>query len=205
MKECALPMALFCKLLNSNQCTGISFVDSFALPVCHIKRQYSNKVFNETAKKGKSSMGWFFGFKVHFLINHKGEVVNFCITPGNIHDCNEKVMDKLTKDVFGKLFGDKGYLGKKLFEKLWNQGIHIITKIRKNMNNKLMNLVDKILLRKRGTVESVIAILKKFFCIEHTRHRNPINFLVNLCSGFIAYALKPEKPSICAKKLLLLK
>jgi len=204
MQETAIPTALFCKLLNSNKCTGISFVDSFSLPVCHIKRQYSNKVFKGLAKKGKTSMGWFFGLKVHFLINHHGEVVNFCITSGNIHDCNEKVMNKLTKTVFGKLFGDKGYLSKKMFEKLWSKGIQMVTKLRKNMTNKLMHLEDKILLKKRGVIESVIGILKNTFSIQHTRHRSAKNFLVNLCSAFIAYAFKPEKPSICLKKGILL-
>jgi hypothetical protein len=203
-QETAIPIALLCKLLNSNKCSGKSFVDSFALPVCHIKRQYSNKVFKGIAKKGKTSMGWFFGLKVHFLINHHGEVINFCITSGNIHDADEKVMDKLTKDVFGKLFGDKGYLGKKLFEKLWIRGIQMITKIRKNMKNKFMNIEDKILLKKRGVIESVIGILKNTFSIQHTRHRSTKNFLVNLFSAFIAYAFKSEKPSICLNKATLL-
>ena len=198
MQEVAVPMALYCKLLNSNKCTGASFIDSFSLPVCHIKRQYSNKVFKKTAKKGKTSMGWFFGFKVHFLINHNGEIVNFCITPGNVSDCNEKVMDKLTKNVFGKLVGDKGYLSKKIFAKLWSKGIKLITKIRKNMKNILMELEDKILLKKRGTIESVIGILKRFFSVDSTRHRSTLSFMNNLCSGFIAYAFKAKKPSICS-------
>jgi len=204
MQEATIPIALYCKLLNSSNCTGVSFVDSFSLPVCHIKRQYSNKVFKGLAKKGKTSMGWFFGFKVHFLINHHGEIINFCITSGNVSDCNEKIIDKLTKNIFGKLFGDKGYLSKKMFEKLWSNGIQLITKIRKNMKNILMEMQDKLLLRKRGTVESVIGILKKFFSVDSTRHRSALSFLNNLCSGFIAYAFKPEKPSKCCDNRLLL-
>jgi len=204
MQEATVPMALYCKLLNSSNCTGISFIDSFSLPVCHIKRQYSNKVFKGIAKKGKTSMGWFFGFKVHFLINHHGEIINFCITSGNVSDCNDRIMDKLTKSVFGKLFGDKGYLSKKIFEMLWCKGIKMITKIRKNMKNILMEMEDKILLRKRGTIESVIGILKKFFSIESTRHRSTLSFLNNLCSGLIAYAFKSEKPSIYSNNRLLM-
>ena len=113
-------------------------------------------------------------------------------------------MDKLTKNVFGKLFGDKGYLSKKIFEKLWSKGVKMITKIKKNMKNILMEMEDKILLKKRGTIESVIGILKKYFSVDSTRHRSPASFLSNLCSGLIAYAFKPEKPSICSNKRLLL-
>jgi len=202
-QESVIPMGLFCKLLNSNACTGVSFVDSFSLPVCHIKRERSNKVFEGLAKKGKTTMGWFFGFKLHFVINHKGEILNFFLTPGNVHDCNEQVMHKLTKDLFGKLFGDKGYIGKELFEKLFCKGIQLVTKIRKNMKNILMKLEDKVLLRKRGTIESVIGVLKDVFYIQHTRHRNPINFTVNLLSGLVAYALKPKKPTIYSRTALL--
>jgi len=197
MQDAAIPLALYSKLLNSATCTGISFVDSFPVPACHIKRQYSNKVFRGIAKKGKSSMGWFFGFKVHLLTNHNGEIINFCITPGNTPDNSRKVMNTLTKNVYGKLFGDKGYLGKSLFKKLWEKGIKMITKIRKNMKNKPMEMLDKMLLRKRGTIESVINVLKKFFSVGHTRHRNPIGLVNNICSGLIAYAFKAGKPSIC--------
>jgi len=109
-----------------------------------------------------------------------------------VSDCNEKIMDKLTNNVFGKLFGDKGYLSKKIFKILWNKGIKMVTKIRKNMRNILMEMEDKLLLKKRGTIESVIGILKKFFSVESTRHRSSSSFLNNLCSGLIAYAFKTE-------------
>ena len=195
-KKISLPLALFAKLLNSGKCTGVSFVYSFPLPVCHKKRSSSNKTFKNIAKKGKTSMGWFFGFKVHMIINHKGEIISFCITQGNIHDSNAEVIKKLTKKVKGKLFGDKGYLGKKLFEKLWNKGIKVVTKIKKNMKNKLMEMEDKILLRKRGIVESVINILKRILLIDHTRHRSSANFFSNLFSGLISYAFRKKKPSL---------
>ena len=195
-KKASLPLALFAKMLNSGKCTGVSFVDSFPLSVCHKKRSSSNKTFKNIAKKGKTSMGWFFGFKVHMIINHNGEIISFCITQGNIHDSNAEVIDKLTKKVKGKLFRDKGYLGKKLFEKLWSRGIKIVTKIKKNMKNKLMEMEDKILLKKRGVVESVINILKRILLIDNTRHRNLSNFFSNLFSGLIAYAFRKKKPSL---------
>ena len=106
-------------------------------------------------------MGWFYGFKLHLVINHQGEVVAFCITPGNIADNNEGVLLKLTKKLFGKLFGDRGYLiNEEFFKKLYSNGVYLVTKIRKNMSNRLVELKDKLLLRKRGVIESVGNILK---------------------------------------------
>jgi hypothetical protein len=105
-----LPLLIFLKLNGLRQCTGISYIDSFPLEVCHVKRASSHKIFKGIAQKGKSSTGWFYGFKLHLVINHQGEVVAFCITPGNIADNNECVLIKLTKKLFGKLFGDRGYL-----------------------------------------------------------------------------------------------
>ena len=107
-----------------------------------------------------------------------------------------EVMRKLINRLFGKLFGDKGYLSSKLFEDLDNKNITLITKIRKNMKNKLMDLFDKILLRKRAVIESVNDFLKNICQIEHTRHRSPINFLVNLVAGLCAYSFLPKRPSI---------
>ena len=135
-------------------------------------------------------MGWFFGFKLHVVINHLGEIVAFSITTGNVTDNNRELVKKLTDGLYGKLFGDKGYISNKLFESLWENGIHLITKVRKNMKNKLMGIYDKLLLRKRGVVESVGNILKNTYNLEHTRHRNPINFFVNIFSAITAYFLK---------------
>jgi len=199
----ALPLALFVKLCCKNKCTGIAIIDSFALPVCNNRRIHSHKVFHNLAKRGKTSMGWFYGFKVHFIINHNGEIVDFQITPGNVADNNNELLEKITQDLFGKLIGDKGYIiNSTLFKKLYLKGIHLITKIKKNMKNILMPLVDKLLLRKRGTVESAIGILKDGFSIEHTRHRSSINFLSHVCSALVAYCFKPHKPSIVQLKKL---
>jgi len=203
-KKIAIPLAVFAKVLNSAECTGISFIDSCPLPVCHNKRILNHKTFKEVAKRGKTSMGWFFGFKVHITINQHGEIISFCITPGNVHDNNEDVMNKLVQSIFGKLFGDKGYIGKKTFENLWDKGIKMVTKIKKKMKNKLMLIEEKILLKKRGVVESVFNILKRILLIDHTRHRSPVNFFSNLFSGLIAYAFRKNKPSLkmCSNDLL---
>ena len=141
-------------------------------------------------------MGWFFGFKLHLIINEKGEVIDFLITQGNVDD-REPLKDKTFHNkVFGKIFGDKGYLGKDLFENLFIDGIHLVTKLKKNMKNALMHTYDKILLRKRAVIESVNDILKNQCQIEHTRHRSFDNFISNVVSGLIAYSFLPSKPHI---------
>ncbi len=119
----------------------------------------------------------FFGFKLHIIINHMGELLVFKLTPGNVSD--SKMVELLSKDLFGKLFGDKGYLSQKLFRKMLKKGLQIVTQIRSNMKNKLMDYTDRITLRKRSLVESVFHILKYILNVDHTRHRSPVNFMTN--------------------------
>ena len=147
------------------------------------------------AARGKTSTGWFYGFKLHLVINHLGEIIAFAITPGNVDDRDEKTIKKLTKKLFGKLFGDRGYLSKKLFEDLWARGIQLFTKLRRNMHNKLIDLADKLALKKRGIIESVNNILKNCLQIEHTRHRSIAGFFVNVFAAIAAYSFR-EKPSL---------
>ena len=140
------------------KCRGLSFIDSTKIAVCSNKRISRNKVFEDTAKIGKTTVGWSYGFKVHLIINDQGEILSFCLTPGNVDDRDEVVIAHLTKELFGKLFGDKGYIFKKLFDKLWAKGIQLITGIKKNMKNmknKMMDMCDKIILRKRSIIECV--------------------------------------------------
>ena len=190
------PMTLFLKHISQDKCTGISFVDSTPLRVCHNRRIHSHKVFKQYADRGHCSLGYFYGFKLHLIINDKGEVLNFILTKGNIDDRQPLLAGNLLKEVWGKVFGDKGYISKQLFDFLFMDGIHLITKIRKNMRNTPMNLKDKLLLRKRAVIESVNDELKNICQIEHTRHRSFGNFLANCISGLIAYSILPKKPSI---------
>lgn len=148
------------------------------------------------ATKGQCSIGWFFGFKLHIVINDKGEILDFLFTQANVDD-REPLKNKNFHDkIFGKLIADKGYISQSLFEQLFVDGIHMITKLKKNMKNSLMHIHDKILLRKRAIVESVYDELKNICQIEHTRHRSFENFLSNLISGLIAYSFLPKKPSL---------
>lgn len=189
-------LALLCGYLFTclGNCTGISFVDSTAIAVCDNRRIQQHKVFAGIAARGKTSMGWFFGFKLHLVVNDRGELLGLCLTPGNRADV--KLLPKLVTRLFGKLFGDRGYVSQPLFEQLLAQGVQLITKLKKGMKNRLMPLADKLLLRQRAISETINDQLKNISHIEHTRHRSPINFLVNLVCGLIAYCHQPKKPSL---------
>lgn len=195
-KKSIIPLAIFLKTCALGSCTGVSFIDSTPLRVCHIKREKQHKTFKNIALKGQCSLGWFFGFKLHLIINDKGEILDFIITQANVDDRKPLEEMGLHKNIFGKLYGDKGYISKDLFEKLFVDGVHLITKIRKNMKNCLMLMQDKIALRKRALIETVNDELKNMCQIEHTRHRSFDNFITNLLSGLIAYSFFPKKPSI---------
>ena len=191
-----LPLMLYLKYRGLGKSRGINYIDSTLLRVCHVKREKQHRVFKGIAEKGKSTMGWFFGFKLHLIINDRGELLSFYLTKGNVDDRNIDVMTAMTKDVFGKLFGDKGYISKALSELLFQDGIQLITKVRKNMKKQNLSDVDAILLRKRALVESVNDELKNICKIEHTRHRSVKGFLVNLVAGLTAYCFFPKKPSL---------
>ena len=165
------------------------------MEVCLTQRIASHKVFADLDARGKISTGWFFGFKLHLVINDRGELLNVLLTPGNVDD--RKPVPKLVRKLFGKLFGDKGYVSKPLYELLRQTfGLQLITKLRTNsMNRQPMLLADRILLRKRAPVETVIDQLKNISQIEHSRHCSVTSFLVNLLCGLIAYARQPKKPS----------
>jgi hypothetical protein len=177
------------------QCSGISFIDSTPLAVCHTARIHTHRVFDGRAARGKTSVGWFYGFKLHLVVNHQGDLLAFCLTPGNVDDRHP--VPKLAKGLLGKLVGDKGYLSLPLAQHLLvTQGLQLITKLRKNMHNRLLDWSDKLLLRKRAIIETITDQLKNISQIEHSRHRSPINFLVNLIAGLIAYCHQPKKPSL---------
>lgn len=193
MPRCALAFAAFFQSLKGKP-TGISIVDSTPLAVCDNLRIKRHRVFHGLAERGKSSTGWFFGFKLHIVINHLGEILNCRLTPGNVND--RKPLPRLLQGIVGKLYADKGYLSKSLTETLKVLGVDLVTKVRKNMAPITHSAFDKALLSKRSLVETVFDQLKNLCQIEHTRHRSPANFIVNLISGIVAYRLMPKKPSI---------
>ena len=194
MPSVLMPMAAYLYTRCRGENTGVGFIDSTRLAVCGNKRISRHKVFADSAQRGKTSMGWFFGFKLHLVVNDRGDILAFQITPGNVDD--REPVPQLMHRLSGKFFGDKGYVSQKLFELLFDDGVQLITNIKKNMKNKLMPLTDKLLLRKRSIIETINDQLKNISQIEHTRHRSPTNFWLNLFAGLIAYTRQPKKPSI---------
>jgi hypothetical protein len=196
-----IPLSAYFKLCCLGDCSGISFIDSTSLDVCLNQRIASHKVFAGLAGRGRTSTGWFFGFKLHLVINDRGELLNATLTPGNVDD--RKPVPNLVRNLFGKVFGDKGYISQPLQELLLQTvGVFLITKLKSNAKNQLpMAWIDRLYLRKRAIVETVIDQLKNISQIEHSRHRSVCNFMVNLVCGLIAYAHQPKKPSLAREAL----
>lgn len=185
-----------CAYLQScyGECTGISFIDSTPVTVCHNRRIGRHRVFAPLAQRGKNSVGWFFGFKLHLIVNDRGELLACRLTAANVDD--RRPVLSLIQRLWGKLFGDKGYLSQPLTQQLRQRGIALITHLKSNMKNRLILLSDKLLLRKRSILETITDQLKNISQIEHTRHRSLANFMVNLLCGLIAYCHQPKKPAL---------
>ena len=196
MQAAALPKTIMLKTCCLGESTGISFVDSTLIRVCKNKRIKRNKVFKGIADVGKSSMGYLNGFKLHLMINDKGEILDFVITQANVDDREPLKNERFIKKITGKLYTDKGYLSKDLTQMLFIDGIHLTTTIRNNMKNCLMELKDKIMLRKRFVIETINDELKNMCQVEHSRHRSFGNFITNLLAGLIAHSFFPKKTSI---------
>ena len=179
-KEVAVPLALFIKKVLLGKCTGISFVDSTPLRVCRNQRIHVHKVFKGIAQRGKCSMGWFFGFKLHLICNEKGELLNFMITPGDVDDRKPLEYKAFIDFIYGKLVADKGYISKNLFQRLFVNGIQLITKLKSNMKGALKNIAQ----------------------VEHSRHRSFDNFIVNILGAIAAYCMFPQKTCINVQRTL---
>jgi transposase DDE domain len=141
-------------------------------------------------------MGWYFGFKLHLICNERGEILNFMLTKANVDDRDENVFNRLTNNIFGKLFADKGYISNGLFESLFNDGINLVTGIRSNMKNKLMPIYDRLLLRKRAVIETINDELKNVAQLVHSRHRSILNFAMNVLAVIVAYSFCEKKPKV---------
>jgi hypothetical protein len=191
------PLTLFAQL-RSGKRTGIYYIDSSCLPVCHLKRSGRHRAFKEIAQYGRTSVAWFFGLKLHIVINDKAELIAFKITPGNHSDL--KAGKTLLSTLTGLAFGDKGYIGKKVFQTLLDKGLKLITRTRKNMKKKPLSSLEKQLLNQRNMVETVIGHLKHGYQVWHTRHRSVFNAMTHLVAAIAAYTIEPLKMS--AIKLL---
>lgn len=197
LKPRILPLMIFYMNLCRLGCLcGLYYGDGTCITVCHNQRIHSNKVFLGKARRGKSSTGWFYGFKLFLVVNAFGEIVRVMLTTANVADNNTAHMLQLFRGLKGWAFCDKGFINQAAFEQLLQKGLQVVTGIRTNMKNKLMNYQQKILLKKRGMIESVNDILKTVCDIEHTRHRSPVNALLNVFAGICAYTFLDRLPSI---------
>ena len=201
MPSAFMPLMVLLLSLKGRQ-TGKYYIDSTKLPVCHNLRINRNKVFKNCAQRGKTSTGWFFGFKLHIVINNQGEIVNFTLTKGNVHDVT--IVDNITQTLKGWLFGDRGYISKALYESLKKRGLELFTTLKSNMKQKILEPMQKQYLKQRNIVETIIGQLKSIMTIDHSRHRSIINFQVNVLGGLLAYVFKPKKASSSFKHLNLI-
>jgi hypothetical protein len=201
MPSLFIPLSVILHFISGEE-SGVYFIDSTKLPVCHNKRISQNRVFKGMAKIGKSSMGWFYGFKLHIIVNHKGQIMAVKITKGNVDDRTN--LESMSQGLYGSLVGDKGYISRQKFEALYNRGLKLIVGIKRNMKNILMPYMDKVMLRKRSIIETIFEILKHDMNIDHTRHRSPVNAFVNIMSAICSYALRKNKPQISMRTLQLI-
>ena len=191
IKLALLPLVIFIQV-HSGRKTGIYYIDSTALSACHIKRSSRHKVFEGLAEYGKTSVGWFFGLKLHLVVNQHAQLIAFRLTRGNKHDASQA--EGMLESLKGLAFGDKGYIGKELFEKLIGKGLKLITRKRKNMKDiQLLSTYEKQLLNQRGIIETVIDHLKHHYYIWHTRHRSIINAMTHLVAALAAYSIDPSR------------
>lgn len=195
MPRLFMPMALMLHGMSGKK-TGEYYVDSTHLAVCKNQRIGRHKTFDGLAARGKSTMGWFYGFKLHMVINMQGKIIAVRITAGNVDDRKAFEEMAMRHNLKGTCYADKGYISQTLWKRMWKQGLHLITGIRKNMTNYLIPILDKLMLRKRYIIESVFGILKEHTNINPAKHRSPTNFFVSLFAALIAYQIRPTKPSI---------
>jgi len=180
--------------LTKDKAREYNYIDSTKIKVCHNKRISNHKVFQGIAKRGKSTMGWFFGFKLHLIINDIGEIVDLSLTPGNKNDA--KALELMKAPLFGFLFGDKGYISKKNEKFFEERGVKYVTYKKKKMKNRRNDFYKYVGLKKRSVIESVNSILKEQLSLEHTRHRSVAGFLKHILSTLISYQLRKKKPKI---------
>lgn len=196
----ALPLIMLLLHALMGKPTEVQFIDSTPYKVCHVSRRYQHKVFGQLAALSKNSLGWFYGMKLHFIFNLQGEIVRLFVSPGNVDDRDG--LREMVEGLIGKLFGDRGYISAELFKSLFSEGLQVVTRIKKNMKNILMDITDKLWLKKRMLVESIFSSIKSCGTFEHSRHRSVLNAFCHIFSGLIFYQLKAIKPSFVNLQLL---
>lgn len=175
--------------VNKSRQDGFYFMDSTPLKVCENKRIFDHKVCEDLAQRGKSSMGWFFGFKLHVVCDSLGRLVSLLITPGNTDD--RKFVLKLLRGLKGLCIADAGYVSKKLMQELYEQGLLLLTDVRKSMK-RLMSETQHALLKQRQRIEGVFSCLKHRLKAEASIARSPLGYLSRCLYACLTFALSKE-------------
>ena len=190
-----IPQALvgLSNFVGSNQGThtDIYYVDATKLPVCHNLREKRHKVFDGLAGKSKTSTGWFYGLKLHFVINHLSQIMNLRVTQGNVDDRTPLI--SMCEGLEGYIFADRGYISKDKESTLAKQGLKLVTTLKKNMKKVFRTKAEKSLLRNRGMIETMIDYLKNSLMLWHTRHRSPMNAFTHLMACMAAWIIAPTE------------
>lgn len=197
LPEVLMPLTFFMQSRCVNG-KGIAFIDATSLRVCENIRIPRHKTFKDTAERGKSSTGWFYGFKLHLLVDDCGNILSFRITRGNVDD--RTPVPAMLKNFVGKVFGDRGYISKKLTDLLACDEVELITTLKKNMKPRVLAAFDKLLLRKRCIIETINDQLKNTFDLEHSRHRSLTNYIIAVVAGLVAYSYQNKKPALNLKR-----
>ena len=193
-----LPMMCFhlfrCK---SSIRTNNYFIDSTKIVACYPKRVHQNQVFNGIASWGKTSSGWFYGIKIHFIINNLGEIIQTCFTTGSTSDTNIGVLFYLLKDLSGWVLCDKGYLmnNEKLAFVEYEGTLDLFAKPRNNTkkaNHEFVPNETKKMAKRRPVIETVIGLQKRVLDLEHTRHRSALNAFTQMLAAMCAYCFTKE-------------
>ena len=190
-KHVWVPLTVFL-LTRMGRRTGLYYIDSTPLPVCHPRRINRHKVFAGLAERGKTSLGWFFGFKLHLVFNHERQIVALKLTPGNVNDTTP--VPDLTQGLIGKLFGDQGYVGNDLAQRLLRRGLALMTRVRRNMKRLPVSFLDKALLNGRNIVETIIGQIKEFSALRLPKHRSVFNAFTHITAAIVAYQINPLPP-----------
>ena len=194
-----LHLFAYLESFSLGECIGISYVDSTPLRICSNRRIHQHKTFKDIAQRGQCSIGSFYGFKLHIICNNRGYLVNMTLTPENVNDRKPLTQKHLSINYGGggKLFGDKGYISKQLFNELFGQEVPLITKLKRNMKSTILSpMLDAVSLRKRAIIEPIIDQLKNIYQVEHSRQRSPVNFFNNIFVALIAHNFNDKKPSL---------
>lgn len=147
------------------------------------------------ATRGKSSMGWFFGCKLHLIMNQSGDIVSTALSNG--HTADIKMVEQLVEGLKAKLYADRGYISQELRLKLKDQHIDLIIYHRKNIQSVQLSKEDEYHLKQRNKIETLFSLLKGTYNLVTSKARSVIGYFAGIYASLCAYQLcHQNKPTI---------